>query len=171
MDSLSGSDPRRPKQESRMQTSEPVPPHRLDPNDPLRPFPEDSPQGTTVPRHMAAVADNLIAVIASVLAAKQLPDSLPALQVIAMVCCYLGYYLLFEALFSTTPAKYTTGLTVRDFDGGRCTFRQTVIRTLFRLIEVNPLVLGFVPAAASILWSRDKQRFGDKVARTVVVPR
>ncbi|MCA9131453.1 MAG: RDD family protein, partial [Planctomycetales bacterium] len=71
----------------------------------------------------------------------------------------------------TTPGKYFAGLTIRDFDGGRCSFRQTIVRTLFRVIEVNPILLGGIPAAASILWSRDKQRFGDKVARTVVVPR
>lgn len=154
-----------------MQTADSPPPHRLDPNNPLRPFPEDSPQGTTVLRHVAAIADNIVAMIASVLAAKQLPDSLPAMQVAALALCYLGYYLIFESLFSTTPAKYTTGLTVRDFNGGRCTFLQTLIRTLFRIVEVNPIILGGIPAAASILWSRDKQRFGDKVARTVVVPR
>ena len=88
-----------------------------------------------------------------------------------MVFSYLAYYLLFEGLFCTTPGKYFAGLTIRDFDGGRCSFRQTIVRTLFRVIEVNPILLGGIPAAASILWSRDKQRFGDKVARTVVVPR
>jgi uncharacterized RDD family membrane protein YckC len=39
----------------------------------------------------------------------------------------------------------------------------------FRLIETNPLLLGAIPAAARIVMTRDKQRFGDKVADTIVV--
>lgn len=61
------------------------------------------------------------------------------------------------------------GLVVRDFSGGRSSFRQTLVRTLFRILEVTPAFLGLAPAAASIIWSRNKQRFGDKVAGTIVV--
>ncbi|HBV63414.1 MAG TPA: hypothetical protein DEF45_10375 [Rhodopirellula sp.] len=154
-----------------MHTGDALPDHRLDPNNPLRPLPEDSPQGTTIRRHVAAVGDNVLAILFSVLIAKQFPDSVFGLQVIAMVASYLGYYLIFEAVFCTTPGKYLTGLTIRNFDGGSCSFRQTLVRTVCRLVEVNPFVLGGLPAAASILWSRDKQRLGDKLARTVVVPR
>lgn len=133
--------------------------------------PADSPQGTTLPRHIAGVLDNLLAWFLAIVCAKQVPDTQIALQILAAVLAYLGYFLVFESLFCTTPAKFMNGLVVRDFNGGRCSFRQTLIRTLFRLLEVNPALLGFLPAAASIIWSRHKQRFGDKVARTVVVPR
>lgn len=135
------------------------------------PAPADSPQGTTIPRHIAAVLDNVLAMLFAVVAAKQLPDRQLALQVGVMVVVYLAYYFLCEIAFSTTPAKFMNGLAVRDFDGGPCSFRQTAIRTLMRLIEVNPVLLGGLPAAASILWSRNKQRFGDKLAGTVVVRR
>ncbi len=131
--------------------------------------PADSPQGTTIPRHIAGLLDNMLAWFLSIVCAKQLPDSLIALQILVAVSAYLGYFLLFESLFCTTPAKYMNGLVVRNFSGGRCTFRQTLVRTLFRVLEVNPALLGFLPAAASIIWSRNKHRFGDKVARTVVV--
>lgn len=133
--------------------------------------PADSPEGTTIPRHIAAVLDNVLAMFLSVFVAKQFPDGEPLLQVIAMVAAYLAYYFVCELAFSSSPAKLMNGLVVRDFGGGRCTVRQTVIRTLMRLIEVNPLLLGGLPAAVSILWSRNKQRFGDKLARTVVVRR
>ncbi len=86
-----------------------------------------------------------------------------------MVLSYLAYFLIFEALFCTTPAKFMNGLVVRDFHGGRCSFRQTLVRTLFRVLEVNPALLGFLPAAARIILFRNKQRFGDKAAGTVVV--
>lgn len=131
--------------------------------------PADSPQGTTMPRHIAGLLDNLLAFIVSIICAKQLPDTLPILQILVMVGSYLGYFLLFESVFCTTPGKFMNGLVVRDFNGGPCSFRQTVVRTLFRILEVNPALLGFLPAAARILWSRNKQRFGDKVAGTVVV--
>ncbi len=131
--------------------------------------PADSPQGTTMPRHIAGMLDNLIAWFLSIVCAKQLPDSNVGLQLFAAVVAYLAYFLISESLFCTTPAKFMNGLVIRDFHGGRCSFRQTLIRTLFRLLEVNPALLGFLPAAASIIWSRHKQRFGDKVAGTVVV--
>ncbi|MGB7347274.1 MAG: RDD family protein [Pirellulaceae bacterium] len=134
-------------------------------------IPADSPEGTTVPRHIAAVLDNVLSLILAVVVAKQLPDDLPVLQVVALVTAYLAYYFVCESAFSSTPAKLMNGLVVRDFDGGRCSLRQTAIRTLMRMIEVNPVLLGGLPAAASILWSRNKQRFGDKIARTVVVRR
>lgn len=154
-----------------MQASDPSDDHRLDPNNPFHPLPEDSPLGTIAPRYFAAVGDNLLAVIGALVVAKQFPDSLVALQVAAMVTFYLGYYLVSEGIFCTTPGKYLTGLTIRDFDGGRCSFRQALVRTLFRFIEVNPFLLGGLPAGIRILCSRDKQRFGDKFARTVVVRR
>lgn len=133
--------------------------------------PADSPQGTTIPRHIAAVLDNVIAMILAVVVAKQLPDDQPGLQIIAMVSAYLAYYFVCEVAFSSSPAKIVNGLVVRDFGGGRCTLRQTAIRTLMRLIEVNPILLGGLPAAGSILWSQHKQRLGDKLANTVVVRR
>ena len=131
--------------------------------------PHDSPQGTTMARHIAGVLDNVLAWFLSVVCAKQLPDSYIVWQLVVMVVAYLGYFLVFESVFCTTPAKFMNGLVIRDFRGGRCSIRQTLIRTLFRLLEVNPALLGFLPAAASIIWSRHKQRFGDKVAGTVVV--
>lgn len=133
--------------------------------------PADSPQGTTVARHIAAVLDNLLAMLLAVVVVKQLPDEQPALQVFAMVVTYLSYYFLCELAFSSTPAKLLNGLVVRDFHGGRCSVRQTTIRTLMRLVEVNPLLLGGLPAAVRILSSRNKQRFGDRLANTVVVRR
>lgn len=128
-----------------------------------------APQGTTLPRHIAGLLDNLLAWVVSVLIAKQLPDSQRGLQAAAFVVSYLGYFLLCEGLFHTTLAKAVNGLVVRDVRGGRCTFRQILVRTLFRILECNPLLLGFAPAAARIILSRDKQRFGDKAAGTVVV--
>ena len=135
------------------------------------PRPAISPEGTTIPRHIAAVLDNILAMLFSVVLAKQLSDSQSALQMVTIVVGYLAYYFVSKLLFSTTIAKFVNGLVVRNFDGGRPTFPQITIRTLMRLIEANPMLLGGLPAAARILWSRDKQRFGDKLAGTIVVRR
>jgi uncharacterized RDD family membrane protein YckC len=124
---------------------------------------------TVRPRHLAAAMDNVLAMILAVLAAKSIDDGRPILQVVALVVVFLGYYLAFELLFSRTPGKFVTGLVIVELDGGRCTWRHVLIRTAFRLLEVNPLFLGGLPAALSIIFSVHHQRFGDKVAETMVV--
>jgi uncharacterized RDD family membrane protein YckC len=37
-------------------------------------------------------------------------------------------------------------------------------------VEANPILVGELPAALCVIFSRNRQRFGDKVAGTVVVP-
>jgi len=39
-----------------------------------------------------------------------------------------------------------------------------------RVLEVNPVLLGAFPAALSVVFSPKHQRFGDKLAGTIVVP-
>jgi uncharacterized RDD family membrane protein YckC len=124
---------------------------------------------TVRPRHLAAAMDNLLAMILAIVAAKSIDDGQPILQVVALVSVFLGYYLIFELLFSRTPGKFVTGLIIVELDGRRCTWRHVLIRTAFRLLEVNPLFLGGLPAAVRIIFSEHHQRFGDKAAETLVV--
>jgi uncharacterized RDD family membrane protein YckC len=120
-------------------------------------------------RHLAALMDNVLAMVVAVFAAKSIDDSRPILQAVALALVFFGYYLLFELLFSRTPGKFVTGLVVVDLEGRRCSWRQTLIRTVFRVLEVNPLFLGGLPAAARIIFSEHHQRFGDRTAETLVV--
>ena len=46
-----------------------------------KPRPAISPAGTTLPRHMAAVVDNVIATVLSLIAAKQVPEEWPFIVV------------------------------------------------------------------------------------------
>ena len=124
---------------------------------------------TVVPRYIAALLDNCVAMLLAVVAAKSISSNYPILQSIALVSTYFGYYFAFEALFSRTPGKLLTGLVVVDLYGGKCSHYQILIRTLFRLLEVNPLLLGALPAAISVVFSKYHQRFGDKIADTLVV--
>lgn len=131
--------------------------------------PTVSPGGTALARHLAGIVDSIIAAILAVIAAKQIDEQSPYIQISVAVSAYLAYFFLFEIAISRTPGKLLTGLKIIDFEGKRCNVRQTIIRTLFRLLEVNPFLLGFLPAAIRILFSRNKQRFGDWVAGTIVV--
>jgi uncharacterized RDD family membrane protein YckC len=124
---------------------------------------------TIRPRHLAAVMDNVLAMVLAVLAAKMIDGSRPILQAVVLVAVFLGYYLVFELLFSRTPGKFVTGLVIVQLDGTRCSWGQVLIRTVFRLLEVNPLLLGGLPAALSIIFSKHNQRLGDKVAESLVV--
>jgi uncharacterized RDD family membrane protein YckC len=124
-----------------------------------------------VPRYIAAGVDQLLMMVAIVLIAKFLHKRPDLWQWGTIVATYVGYYFLFEGLFARTPGKLLTGLVVVGYDGRRCTWRQAWTRNWMRLLEANPIILGEIPAALSIVFSRYHQRFGDKLARTVVVPR
>ena len=127
-------------------------------------------ENTILHRHMAAIFDNLISLVLGVCVAKSIPNDIPILPFVGFIATYLGYYFVFETLISRTPGKLLTGLTVVRINGARISAREAAIRTVFRILEVNPILLGAIPAALSIVFSRHHQRFGDKFARTIVVP-
>jgi uncharacterized RDD family membrane protein YckC len=124
---------------------------------------------TIIPRQLAAIADNLIAMILGVCAAKFISHDSPGLQTVCFITIYFGYFFVFEALISRTPGKLLTGLKVVRTNGNRISAWHAAIRTTFRIVEVNPALLGALPAALSIVFSRHNQRFGDKAAGTIVV--
>ena len=132
-------------------------------------YPAVSPHGTALARHLAGILDNVFAGILALIAAKQVDEENIYLQGVVAVGVYLSYYFVFEVLTSRSVGKLVTGLKVIDFDGKKCTTKQVAIRTAFRLLEVNPFLLGALPAAVQILFTPTKQRMGDRVARTVVV--
>jgi uncharacterized RDD family membrane protein YckC len=118
-------------------------------------------------RAFAASFDELFIIILGFIAVLSMPTS-PVWRVTAFVAIYLAYYFLFEAIVGSTPGKLVFGLWVRRLGGGKCTWRQAAVRTLTRLIEVNPLVLGNLPAGLTILATRNRQRIGDLCAGTAV---
>ena len=134
---------------------------------------EDEPEVSTgdsiVPRYVAATLDNFLAGILGLWAAKSIDDRQSLLQFAALVGVYLAYFFVSESLTGRTLAKAMTGIVVVRFDGRRCSWRQALVRTLFRLVEVNPILIGALPAAVRIVLSKRRQRFGDRWARTLVV--
>ena len=125
---------------------------------------------TIVARLLAANIDLVIALILSLVAAKSISDDM-FWQGLIFVGTYLLYYFLCEGIWQRTPGKLFTGLMVADLNGGRCTAAQALTRTMFRVIEVNPALLGAIPAALCIMFSKRRQRLGDRAAGTIVVAR
>ena len=124
-----------------------------------------------VPRFFAAQIDHGIGIILFFTIAMSLAgtEQVQILPGIAAIAGYLAYYFLTEWLCGATLGKFVCGLRVRQLTGGQCTARQIAIRTALRILEVNILLCGAIPAGISLLMTRRRQRIGDLLAGTVVV--
>jgi uncharacterized RDD family membrane protein YckC len=121
------------------------------------------------PRIFVFILDNLLATVSAFLAVAMQKSDGPYVAGGALCLTYLGYFFLFEALWSPTPGKYLQGLVVVDPSGGRCGWRRALVRTLLRVVEANPLLLGGLPAGLVIMATERNQRLGDLAAGTLVV--
>ncbi|HEX9059232.1 MAG TPA: S41 family peptidase [Clostridia bacterium] len=80
------------------------------------------------------------------------------------------YYSAFEMLFGWTVGKYLLRLRVINNKCQKPSLKQTIIRALFWMIEINPAAFIFWLASYFIArCSKYKQRLGDKAAGTFVV--
>jgi uncharacterized RDD family membrane protein YckC len=120
-------------------------------------------------RLLALFIDHLIAFALMMLALALVPESLPQMTVLFFFVIYLAYFVVLEALWSRTLGKFVQGLVVRKLDGNRCDWTAALIRGFLRIFEVNPLLLGGLPAGLVIIASERKQRIGDMLAGTIVV--
>ena len=123
----------------------------------------------TKARFLAAIIDNLIAIALMLSVVMFIPERFPAIKGILILVMYLGYFVVLESLWSRTLGKYFQGLVVRKLDGGPSNWKTALIRGTLRLIEVNPLLFGGIPAGLVVISSERKQRIGDMLADTVVV--
>jgi uncharacterized RDD family membrane protein YckC len=82
----------------------------------------------------------------------------------------LAYFPVTEGLWGRSAGKFITGTIVVDRAGDRPGIGKAVIRTLFRLFEVNPFLVGGLPAGLAAWFTAEHQRLGDLVADTYVVP-
>lgn len=78
------------------------------------------------------------------------------------------YYLSMEAWLGGTAGKILLGLKVVMQDGSKVTFDAAALRTFMRVVDG---FLFYLIAAIFVWNSPVKQRFGDRVARTLVVSR
>lgn len=120
-------------------------------------------------RLIAVFIDHLIALALMLFVVALVPERFPVVKAVFFFLIYLGYFLVLEALWSRTLGKYLQGLIVRKVDGSRCDWTAALIRSALRILEVNPLLLGGIPAGIAVISTRRKQRLGDLLAGTVVV--
>jgi uncharacterized RDD family membrane protein YckC len=120
-------------------------------------------------RIIAFIIDNLFACLISVLTVGLIHTDSSIVGGTVLCFTYLFYFFIFEMLWSRTPGKFMQGLVVRNIDGTRCNLKSHLIRTLTRILEANPILLGGIPAGIAIISSTRKQRIGDSLAGAVVV--
>jgi len=101
---------------------------------------------------------------------NSLSDDIKMLVFLLTVCtlCF-SYYMLLEGITGATVGKFIVGIRVVSYDGTKPTFWQVALRTVLRVLEVNPVLLGCVPAGVVVAMSRGKQRWGDMLANTYVL--
>jgi uncharacterized RDD family membrane protein YckC len=79
---------------------------------------------------------------------------------------YYGYFIVLEGTSGTTLGKRVLKLKVVRVDGSPITMQDSVVRNLLRIIDG----LFFYLVAALLVWtSPEKQRLGDRLAKTIVV--
>jgi uncharacterized RDD family membrane protein YckC len=138
------------------------------------------------PRFLAVFIDNLIQGLVAVvligiavtIMATTMSQAGPnetswmiAIVIVAVILAMLvtlGYFVFFEWIWNgQTPGKRTAGIRVVRRGGLPLTFRDVLVRNLFRLLDMLPSN-GFV-GLVSFFATSHQQRLGDLVADTVVI--
>src|SRR5262249_5780869 len=122
-------------------------------------------------RLFAAMVDNLCAGLFCILLSSQIPGLPPVVRGVILVCGYLGYFYFPEATWGRTLGKWLFGLRVIRLDGRPAGWGQSFWRTLLRVVEVNPVLLGAIPGGLVVMWTKRKQRLGDIFGHALVVRR
>ena len=93
--------------------------------------------------------------------------NLSGLPFLIYLVVLLGYYVVMESQMGGTVGKLALGIRVVNEDGSPVTLQGSLIRNLLRVVDG----LFFYLVGAILIWtSPKKQRLGDRVAKTVVVP-
>ena len=79
------------------------------------------------------------------------------------------YFPLTEGLTGYSLGKLVTRTKVVGADGRPPGVWRASLRTLIRLVEVNPFLAGGLPAGITVLASKKRQRLGDMAADTYVL--
>jgi uncharacterized RDD family membrane protein YckC len=80
------------------------------------------------------------------------------------------YFPIAEGLWGRSVGKLIAGTIVVDDKGRPPGVGRAAVRTLLRLVEVNPFLLGGLPAGIVSMNTKANQRIGDLLAGTYVVP-
>jgi uncharacterized RDD family membrane protein YckC len=130
------------------------------------------PLSLLVRRAVGAQIDILVLIMLIVIPALALGKKLdPIFEWVALawLAAVIAYFVALEACFGRTLGKLVTGTVVVDRTGRPPSLAKVLMRTLLRLVEVNPLLIGGLPAGIALLSTRRHQRIGDVLADTYVV--
>jgi len=120
-------------------------------------------------RLIALSIDHLVAFALMMFVVALVSPEYPVVKAVLFFLVYLAYFVVLEALWSRTLGKFFQGLVVRKLDGRPCGWPAALIRGGLRVIEVNPLLFGGIPAGIVVMATSRRQRLGDIIAGTVVV--
>ena len=79
-----------------------------------------------------------------------------------------GYWTVCERFWGMTIGKRLFSIRVEGVDGGRPTWAQSAIRNVLRLLDAFPYVLPYLLGFIVAETNAERERIGDKVARTRV---
>jgi uncharacterized membrane protein SpoIIM required for sporulation/uncharacterized RDD family membrane protein YckC len=92
-----------------------------------------------------------------------------AILILVWMAIVWGYFALFEGLWNgRTPGKRRTGVRVIMDTGHPVTLQAALVRNLVRIVDLQPVLSGFVGMAFMVLHPQGK-RLGDLVGGTLVV--
>jgi len=110
--------------------------------------------------------------ILCVFVASRFPGDIPSAGRYAiLVITFLLWYFVPEAIWGATLGKRIFGLTVVRLDGSQAAWRESFWRTILRLVEVNPVLLGVIPGGLVVTYSKRAERLGDMIGHALVVRR
>jgi uncharacterized RDD family membrane protein YckC len=81
----------------------------------------------------------------------------------------VAYFPLTEGLTGRSLGKLVSGTKVVDSHGNVPGIGKAIIRTVTRVVEVNPLLAGGIPAGLIARFTKTHQRLGDMASGTFVL--
>ncbi len=125
-------------------------------------------------RWLAWILDTALLVAAvggTILAIPSLNETGSRSPIAIGIITFLLYFFVLESRWGITVGKLFVDIRVVDANGNPPGAFKTFLRTVMRVVEANPAILGSMPAAMSIFKSPVSQRIGDRMADTYVLRR
>ncbi len=91
------------------------------------------------------------------------------LPLLCAVVLWLVYMTYMEGKYGASLGKRAKGLRVATEDGTQLTMEAALIRNILRFLDAAPYLIPYLVGIMAANKSPKKQRFGDRVAETVVV--
>jgi len=117
-----------------------------------------------------SVPFNALAVITSSASGTVTVSPASAVGGLVSLAVFVLYFTLLEGHYGQTVGKMAVKIkVVREADGAPIDYSEAAVRTILRFLDLIPYIIPYLLGATLIWSSEEKQRLGDRVARTVVV--